>query len=179
MKKFLAAVLSLTIMLGMNVNAYAGDEVREEGTLVLSTTIHEPSYTLTVPREPVSLSYGNTNIIEIGTISSSDEINLSDLMIKCSYTNLININNRLDKIDLKLYLKVNGKENPEELNKDGIFASTYATPTLYTEYSAKPIKNSYMLCAQVPDWSKAKAGQTYEATVTYKVTVSSPLITNE
>lgn len=171
MKKFLAAVLSLCIMLGINASAYAED------TLTLTATVPEPTYKIHVPINTFSLEYGNTTYQELGTLSTSDEDLVTSIFIMPQYDGyLVNEEDANDKIELQLYDNLYGEYRL--LNNEGKESRSNVRPMVYGHdpETGAEYHQDFKFYALVPDWSNASLGETYKAVITYHVEVTSPLL---
>lgn len=174
MKKLFSLLLALVMIACMSVTLFA-----DNSTTVLTVEVPAatPSYILHVPAS-VTLEYGNTEKQTIGGYYVTDVSNIECLWCAPVYTDLINTEDTTDTISLKLYLLAAGKV--KEIDKNGFDIVFNQEPMLYwkghvstdSSFDNGYLKNNQGLSAQVSDWSDATPGATYQATITYIVSVS-------
>lgn len=159
MKKILSIILTLTLVLSMSVTAFA--EETSEGTQTVSVDVPTPcyDYTVSIPAS-CSIEYGNTDRQSIGAVTVTSDYwdNIcADYICVCinvSHSNyLTNANG--DSIFVGVLRQVGSTWHPHDgsthpMRIDGIKGNS-----------------STNLAVEVPDWSNAKAGETYSLTLTY------------
>ena len=167
MKKFLATILSVGIILSMSVCAYAED------TLTLTASVPEkPAYTLTIPKGTQTLKYGDTELQYLGEMQVRDVHDVDLIAVKPKYEDLKNASDPSDTIGLEIYCedtdaKTEKIKNTGALESNGMICLAFKG-TRYGEY----VYQDFKLYAKVPNWSGATSGATYSATITYEVKTS-------
>lgn len=167
MKKLISFILALTMLACMSVTAFAAD-----GTTVLTVEVPDntPSYILHVPAD-TTLEYGNTDYKKLGDVYASDVKftgSSYDLWCTAKYTDLINSEDKSDTIALGLYhlANVNGIDTYSLIDK----ADGESGPDQRV-YDSNWGATGFELAAKVDDWSGATPGATYQATITYVVSM--------
>ena len=99
MKKMIALMLSLVLVLGMSAAVYADEE--PTASMTLTAEIPAPTYTIHIPAD-YTLEYGNTEKQEIGAVYVTDVKDCNRIVVKGSCTALVNTADPADKISLVL-----------------------------------------------------------------------------
>lgn len=171
MKKMIALMLSLVLVLGMSAAVYADEE--PTASMTLTAEIPAPTYTIHIPAD-YTLEYGNTELQTIGDVYVTDVSGLNKISVKAPYTDLINTADATDTIPLALYEHYKNYNEPELVRKDGYDESNAreivyekgVNNNIYTNFDENGYTNVEYF-AKVEDWSGATAGATYQATVTF------------
>ncbi len=171
MKKMIALMLSLVLVLGMSVAVYAEEE--PTASMTLTAEIPAPTYTIHIPAD-YTLEYGNTELQSLGIVYVTDVSGLNKISVKAPYDDLINTADSTDTIPLELYEHYENYNTPKLVKKNGLDESN-ARPIAYekgVDHNTYPNfdENGYSnieYFAKVGDWSGATAGATYQATVTF------------
>ncbi|MDO4465651.1 MAG: hypothetical protein Q4C49_01420 [Bacillota bacterium] len=158
MKNLTAILSSLAMASCMCANVMAAD-----GTTILTVNVPEnvSDYQLHIPAN-MTLEYDNTDLQIIGDLYVTDvRSSIFSIWVYPKYTNLINKDNSDDTIHLRLF------DGPFEYKKNGY---NQLNGTLNPYYANRePKYSTKQLSAKVDDWSSAKPGATYQATITYVV----------
>lgn len=175
MKKIAALLLALAMLACMNVTAFAAGDP----TTTLTAKVPEnSSYKLHIPKD-MTLEYGNTEKQVVGELYVTDVADdIENITCPTKYTDLINTDDPTDTISLELYAWQKGlfPVTDDLLNKEkGNFVGYLSSPNLYNKDWEEDLWTSpfmtYVLKAQVSDWTGATAGATYQAIITYVVNV--------
>lgn len=160
MKKILSIILSLTLLLSMSVTVFA--EATSEGTQTVSVEVPTPcyDYTVTIPAS-CSIEYGNTERQSIGAVTVTSDYwdniyaDYNSVMVEVAHSNYLT-NADGDRIFVGVLRETTeGMWHPN----DG------ETQPMRIEF--RQGNSSKNLAVQIPNWSSAKAGETYSLTLTY------------
>lgn len=150
MKRFVAILMALTLLLGMSVTALAEDQTK---TQTVSVSIPAFKYTLTIPVN-TEIKYGTTGKQNIGKFSvSSTEWDTFKSNKMCVYVNVTP--------DLKLK-----NENGHTISYE------WSTDTGDDEYKYFQGDGSQGYGIKVSDWSNAEPDTTYTTEITYAASVT-------
>lgn len=146
MKKFLSIILSLTLLLSMNVTAFAEEQV-------VSVSIPDYNYTMTIPAD-CTIEYKNTDFQSIGdvTFTSTDWDAFVDghkaaYLVASSNGQLTNENRSVIRYEFGQY----------DANLNEIISKDFSCQS--------DITRTFVI--KVSDWSRAEPGTTYTTTITY------------
>ena len=153
MKKLIALMLGLVLILSMFTTAFAAGE--QTGTTTITAEVPEPTYTMVIPAD-MTLEYGNTEAQEIGVFCVSDIVGITDRDIVC-HISVTDLTSAAGTISVKY--TVDGREVDE----------LYDDFTVFDHYI--PGINNNHLYAQVTYWDSAAPG-TYTATITFNFSIS-------
>lgn len=159
MKKILSIILALTLLLSMSVTVFA--EATSEGTQTVSVDVPLPcyDYTVTIPAS-CSIEYGNTERQSIGAVTVTSDYwdniyaDYDGVRVEAAHSNyLTNANG--DRIFVGvLREEAGGGWHPSDGEN-------------HMRLDFLQGNSSTNLAVEVPNWSSAKAGETYSMTLTY------------
>lgn len=155
MKKFLAIILALTLLLSVSVTAFAEDSA----TQTVSVSIPGYEYTVTIPAD-CTIEYKNTGLQSIGKVSvtSTDwsvfPANKKAVAVSLASNSgdLTNENGNRISYSLSAKIPIDGA-----LLENGSFSCQFDW------------EEEYFI--QVSDWSGAEPGTTYTTTITYNISL--------
>lgn len=160
MKKFLAIILALTLVLSMSVTVFA--EQTSEGTQTVSDDVPTPcyDYTVSIPAS-CSIEYGNTGRQSIGAVTVTSDYwdniyaDYDGVRVEVAHSNYLK-NASGDSIFVGvLQQNSDGTWHPNDGNNHPM------------RIDFRQGNGSQNLGVEIPNWSSAKAGETYSLTLTY------------
>ena len=160
MKKYVAILLTVIMLLSLSTTAFAEDGYQGE-TIYLTATVPEPiSYTMSIPRD-TALVYNNTGAQTIGTATVTNVANVPEgsvirLTIAASNLGLLTEGSNQPNMSKAIPVIYGFKEN----NKDEEFSGTFMDAAHYSAdvYANTPtteagVYNSVAITATVTDWT--------------------------
>lgn len=153
MKKLIALMLGLVLILSMSTTAFAAGE--QTGTTTITAEVPEPTYTMIIPAD-MTLEYGNTEAQKIGDFCVSNIVGITDRYVMC-HISVTDLTSAVGTIPV-IYT-VDGREVDE----------LFADFSVY-DYTIPGYEN-HSLYAKVTYWDSAAPG-TYTATITFNFSIS-------